>query len=59
MKGADVESVIIDGKFVMRDRKILNMDEKSLYSKIECVAVKIREKNNLLTLKKPFKDQEL
>lgn len=59
MKGADVESVIIDGKFVMRDRKILNMDEKSLYKKIESVAVKIREKNNLLTLKKPLKDQEL
>ncbi len=56
MKGADVESVIIDGKFVMRDRKILNLDEKSLYSKIESVAVKIREKNNLLTLKKPLKD---
>ncbi|MFN2396138.1 MAG: amidohydrolase family protein [Bacteroidales bacterium] len=56
MKAADVESVIIDGKFVMRDRKILNMDEKSLYSKIENIAAKIREKNNLLTLKKPLKD---
>ncbi|TVQ88253.1 MAG: amidohydrolase [Bacteroidetes bacterium] len=55
MKAADVESVIIDGKFVMRDRKILNLDEKALFARIENVAFRIREKNNLVSLQKPAK----
>ena len=45
IKGADVESTIIDGKFVMRDRKLLFMDEDGLYEKIENVARQIREKS--------------
>ncbi len=49
MKAADVESVMVDGKFIMRDRKLLNLDEKSIYGKIEEVALRIREKNNLLS----------
>ena len=56
MKAADVESVMVDGKFIMRDRKLLNLDEKSIYGKIEEVALRIREKNNLLSLTKPPKD---
>ena len=56
MKAADVESVIVDGKFVMRDRKILNLDEKALFAKIENVALRIREKNNLISSQKPVRD---
>jgi 5-methylthioadenosine/S-adenosylhomocysteine deaminase len=56
MKAADVETVIVDGKFIMRDRKLLHLDEKSIYGKIEEVALRIREKNNLLSLTKPPRD---
>ena len=55
MKAADVETVLVDGKFIMRDRKLLHLDEKSIYGKIEEVALRIREKNNLLSPSKPPK----
>ena len=32
--GSEVETVIIDGKVTMEDRKILTMDEDLVYSKI-------------------------
>ena len=56
MKAADVETVIVDGKFIMRDRKLLHLDEKSIYGKIEEVALRIREKNHLLSSAKPAKN---
>ncbi|MFN3555364.1 MAG: amidohydrolase family protein [Bacteroidales bacterium] len=45
IKGADVETVIIDGRIVMRDRKLLFLDEKALFGRVEEVARQIREKS--------------
>ncbi len=44
MKGSDVETVIIDGKIVMENRRFLYLDEEGLYAKAEEIAVKIRDR---------------
>jgi 5-methylthioadenosine/S-adenosylhomocysteine deaminase len=41
--GADVETVIIDGKVVMQNRKLLTLDEKSVMQEARKLALKIRE----------------
>ncbi len=38
---SDVESVMVDGKFVMRDRKVLTMDEAALVSEADRVGRRI------------------
>lgn len=38
---ADIESVMIDGKFVMRDRKVLTLDEASLVAEADKVGQRI------------------
>jgi 5-methylthioadenosine/S-adenosylhomocysteine deaminase len=48
LKGSDVETVIVDGKVVMKDRKFANLDIDGLYSKVEDVAVKIRERSRII-----------
>ncbi|TVQ16933.1 MAG: amidohydrolase [Bacteroidetes bacterium] len=44
MKGSDVETVIIDGRVVMENRKFMYLDEEGLYAKAEEVAAKIKER---------------
>ena len=39
--GADVETVIIDGKIVMQDRKILTFDEKEIIKRVRALAERI------------------
>jgi 5-methylthioadenosine/S-adenosylhomocysteine deaminase len=43
--GADVETVIIDGKVVMQNRKLLMLDEESVMQEARKLALKIREPN--------------
>jgi len=38
---SDIESVMIDGQFVMRDRKVLTMDEQSLIAEADKVGRRI------------------
>jgi cytosine/adenosine deaminase-related metal-dependent hydrolase len=38
---SDIESVMVDGKFVMRDRKILTVDEPSLVAEADKVGRRI------------------
>ncbi len=38
---SDVESVMVDGKFVMRDRKVLTMDETALVAEADKVGRRI------------------
>jgi cytosine/adenosine deaminase-related metal-dependent hydrolase len=38
---SDVESVVVDGQFVMRDRKILTMDEESLVAEADKVGRRV------------------
>jgi cytosine/adenosine deaminase-related metal-dependent hydrolase len=38
---SDIESVLVDGRFVMRDRKILTVDEKSLIAEADKVGRRI------------------
>ena len=38
---SDVESVLVDGRFIMRDRKILTMDEASLIAEADKVGRRI------------------
>lgn len=44
MKGSDVETVVIDGRIVMENRKFIYLDEEGLYAKAEEVAAKIKER---------------
>lgn len=43
--GADVETVIIDGKIVMRNQKILTINEAEIIRDIRALAVRIKEEN--------------
>jgi 5-methylthioadenosine/S-adenosylhomocysteine deaminase len=41
---SDVESVLVDGQFVMRDRKILTVDEESLVAEADKVGRRVWSK---------------
>ena len=41
--GADVETVVIDGRVVMLKRKLLTLDEESILQEARLLAVTIRE----------------
>ena len=43
--GADVETVVIDGRIVMENRKLLTLDEESALQEARKLALKIRELN--------------
>jgi cytosine/adenosine deaminase-related metal-dependent hydrolase len=36
-QGADVESVMVDGRWIMRDRKILTLDEADIVARAEAI----------------------
>ncbi len=40
--GSEVETVIVNGKITMENRKILTMDEKKVYGKIQDIIVRMR-----------------
>ena len=39
--GADVETVIIDGKVIMKDRKLIDIDENEVVSKVNEIAKRL------------------
>ena len=39
--GADVEKVMIDGKVVMQNRKMTNLDEKEVMRKVKKIAKRL------------------
>lgn len=41
--GADVDTVVIDGKIVMENRKLLTIDEEEVMRKVREIAVKIKQ----------------
>jgi 5-methylthioadenosine/S-adenosylhomocysteine deaminase len=45
MQGSDVETVIVDGKIVMLNRKLTLLDVDGLYEETECIAGKIKERS--------------
>lgn len=47
MKTENVESVMVDGRWLMRDRRILSVDEGEVYKEAEERAAAIRERANI------------
>ena len=41
-RGDDVQTMIVHGKILMRDRKVLTLDEKSVLADARAAAVKVR-----------------
>ena len=39
--GADVESVMIDGKVIMQNRKMINLDEKQVMKQVKKIAKRL------------------
>ena len=39
--GADVESVMIDGKIIMQNRKMVNLDEKEVIRQVKKIAKRL------------------
>lgn len=39
--GADVESVMIDGKIIMQNRKMINLDEKEVIRQVKKIAKRL------------------
>ncbi len=44
MKGSDVETVIVDGKIVMKNRDFINIQEDVLYGKVDSLAAEIGDR---------------
>jgi 5-methylthioadenosine/S-adenosylhomocysteine deaminase len=42
MSGADVDTVLINGKIVMENRKLLTINEEKVMQKVREIAVKIK-----------------
>jgi 5-methylthioadenosine/S-adenosylhomocysteine deaminase len=47
MSGADIDTVLINGKIVMENRKLLTIDEEEVMHKVREIAVKIKESLNI------------
>lgn len=45
MDGADVETVIIEGRIVMRDHKILTVNEEKIIQDMNALAARIKEES--------------
>jgi 5-methylthioadenosine/S-adenosylhomocysteine deaminase len=45
--GADVETVLINGRVVMRDRRLLTIDEEEVMARVRNIAQRIRKSLNL------------
>jgi 5-methylthioadenosine/S-adenosylhomocysteine deaminase len=41
-RGDDVQTVVVNGKMVMRDRKVLTMDEKAVLEEARTWAIKVQ-----------------
>lgn len=48
LHGADVEHVLVNGKFLVKNRQLLTLDLGRLYDKVERIAKKVREHARLL-----------
>jgi 5-methylthioadenosine/S-adenosylhomocysteine deaminase len=55
-RGDDVQTMIVHGKLLMRDRKVLTLDEKSVLADARAAAVKVREAVGLAPAPSPSKD---
>jgi 5-methylthioadenosine/S-adenosylhomocysteine deaminase len=42
MSGADVDTVLINGKIVMENRKLLTINEEEVMQKVREIAVKVK-----------------
>lgn len=47
MRGSDVDSVIIDGKMVMQNKKLLHVNEKEVFAKVDSIAEDVIKKNGI------------
>lgn len=43
--GADVDSVMIDGKLIMQNRKMINLSEKEVMRQVKKIAKRLLEHN--------------
>ena len=43
MSGADVDTVLINGKVVMENRRLLTIDEEEVMRKVREIAVKVKQ----------------
>ena len=50
LKSSDVETVIVDGKIVMKNRNIINIEEDVLYERIDSLATEIRNRTKELAM---------
>jgi 5-methylthioadenosine/S-adenosylhomocysteine deaminase len=46
-KGSDVDNVIIDGKWIVENRKILTMDQKAVMEKAKKAIVQVLKKTGI------------
>lgn len=46
-KGCDVDNVIIDGKFIVKDKEILSMDEQAIMDKAKKIVTQVLEKTKI------------
>lgn len=49
LRGSDVETVMVDGKLMVQNRKLVTLDLDRLYDKVELLARQITEKSTTLT----------
>jgi len=48
MRGSDVDTVLIDGKMVMKNKQLLNVNEKDVFAKVDKIAAEVMQKNGMV-----------